>query len=346
MTFGYVTSVQNPRPWRRVVFIAGAALAFWAHFVLVLPLAGLAAGHLALPALRRRYAIGAFAFDLLLIAAACMPAWPYVAAAAGRPQHVSWLSTPRHGDALALLAPFAVAFLAGTYERNGEARDVRWALWASILAMIVVVEAALPFGADLVAVRYVEPILVPAAVLAGCAMTAMRPRDLVMSLTAFLAINGANVARTFYATGTFSGLGVEDWRTSSAAVRRAVRDTGARVVLLRSGFVEESLPSPGVAHPATRAVLDGPNESPLNAEIVSLTYRWSEAGRASYFSSMVAPEVRRLPAFVLIAQHAVDTDGPYTANAVEWVDRTFSGRFAAVPIAAGRGVDVYLFLRR
>ena len=177
------------------------------------------------------------------------------------------------------------------------------------------------------------------------ALSRLSTRDIALSLAAFLAINGANTGRAFRATGTFSGLGVEDWRGASGIAREAVRSRGATVILLRSGFIEESVPLPGAAPPATRAVLAGPGEPSIGASVVSLTYRWSQPERAGYFASEIAPRIGSAPAFVVVAQHALDVDGVYGERVAEWVHDSFGTAFAPPSISALQGVDVYVFSR-
>ena len=293
MTLGYVATVRTGSAWSRVLFIGGSALQFWAHFLLVLPLLGLAAAHLLLPARRGCYTVRAFAVDCLCVLGVCAPAWPYVLAASTRMQHVTWLAAPKHADIVALLAPFALPLLMSVGMRR-TANDSSPALVASAAGVIVALEAALFLHANLVTARYLEPIVVPLAILAGVALSRLPARDIALSVAAFLAINGANTGRAFRATGTFSGLGVEDWRGASEIVREAVRSRGATVILLRSGFIEESMPVPGAAPPATRAVLAGPGETPLQSErhLADLSVVPARAGRVLRLRGRTARRLR------------------------------------------------------
>ena len=347
MIFGYVASVKTGAWWARATFAAGACIEFWAHFLLVLPFLGLAAAHMLAPGLPGRYTRRAFVFDALAISAACAPALPYLIAAAARPQHLTWMAVPHHFEIGALLAPFALPWVMVAASRSGEhgISGLVLALSASILGVVLALEAGLLVHANLVTARYLEPIVVPASVLAGVAISRLIRREAAVCLVAFLAINGANIARAYGATGTFSGLGVEDWRGASDLVREAIRTSGSTVVLLRSGFVEESLPVPGHAPPATRAVLDSPGRPPLDASVVSLTYRWSDPGRVSYFDNVVAPAIDDSHAFVLVAQHAVDSDGVYSDNVRRWVAERFGSDVVVRQPGAVAGIDVYLFVR-
>ena len=54
-TAGFVRVCLSGRPGWRVAFVAGGCLAFWAHFVLVLPVVGLAIGYAITPALQSKY---------------------------------------------------------------------------------------------------------------------------------------------------------------------------------------------------------------------------------------------------------------------------------------------------
>jgi hypothetical protein len=348
MLFGYLGSIRSPRVWTRALFVLGATLQFWAHFLMVLPLCGLIAAHVLLRALRERYQLRTFLWDLACIAVLCAPAWPYLALAYVRPQHVTWLDSPRHSDIAALLAPFAL--ILGLHWTSSPSRRglpaAALALLASSVGIVVALECGLLFRVDVVAARYLEPLVLPVAILAGMALTQLSASDLRTCLLVFVGINAAHATKTLLLTGTFSGLGVEDWRTASETTRGAIAASGADLVLLRSGFVEESLPKPGAAPPATRAVLDGPGQSPLRSDVVSLTYRWSQPEREAYFSSTIAPRIASSRAFLFVAQRARDSDGVYTENAVRWIQEEFGSRFYSRQLSGGRGVDVNLFIRR
>ncbi len=346
MTLGYLAAVKDGAPWSRVLFVGGAALQFWAHFLLVLPIVGLVVAHLALSGLHGRYSRQAFSLDCLLVLAICLPAWPYFQASTARTQHITWLATPHHGDIMALLGPVVLPIAIDLITPSRDPRDARTiALMASVGGVILALESALLLHATVVSARYLEPIVVPAAILAGAALSRLSARDASMTVVAFLAINGSNAGRAFLATGTFSGLGVEDWRSASYAAREAVASYGATVILLRSGFAEESFPVPGHAPPAARAVLDVPGQAPIRADIVSLTYRWSEPARAEYFASVVAPRIVTAPALVVVAQHATDADGVYGDHVAAWIRDMFGTAFKPGRLIEVRGVDVLLFTR-
>jgi len=155
MTLGYLAAVKDGAPWSRVLFVGGAALQFWAHFLLVLPIVGLVVAHLALPGLHGRYSRRAFSLDCLFVFAVCLPAWPYFQASTARTQHITWLATPHHGDIMALLGPVVLPIAIDVMTPSRDARTL--ALMASVAGVILALESALLFHATVVSARYLEP---------------------------------------------------------------------------------------------------------------------------------------------------------------------------------------------
>ena len=343
---GFLGAVSSGQRRWRVCLVLGSALAFWAHFIFVLPLAGLAAGYLWRPALRARYPMGVFARDLLVVAALCAPAWPFIEASLSRPYHVSWEPAPRHSDIGALLAPVALPIgLALTGRKGLRAFPPGGAaVLMAIVCVVLIVEVAWLFGPNLVTARYLGPIVLMGALLAGLALDRLTRRDQLLSALVFLTITATSLTRTLSATGTFSGLGVEDWRGAVATARAEIATHRLQLVLYRSGFVEEDLPQPGSAHPATRAPLRSPGERPLDAEVVSLTHRWSGPGRESYFDRVVRGRLLDHAGLVIISQRTRDVDGNYADNLLQWV-ASQSEAPLSVRSLPHRGVDVVVVTR-
>ena len=187
-TAGFVGATRLGRWWHRVVFVAGTCVAFWSHFVLVLPVGGLLLAYLLTPALRERYLPRHVVVDLIAISALLAPAWPDVLEAMARPQHVRWLAAPQHHHVLILLAPFALSWgLAATSGSRGSRPIERALLW-SIAAVIVALEAAWLGGSNLVTARYLGPIVVAASVLAAVSVPRLGATDQRLAVLAFLAI--------------------------------------------------------------------------------------------------------------------------------------------------------------
>ena len=90
---------------------------------------------------------------------------------------------------------------------------------------------------------------------------------------------------------------------------------------------------------------DVPGQAPIRADILSLTYRWSEPARAEYFASVVAPRIVAAPALVVVAQHATEADGVYGDRVAAWIRDTFGTAFKPGRQIEVRGVDVLLFTR-
>ena len=141
----------------------------------------------------------------------------------------------------------------------------------SIVVTIGVLELGQLAGAQLVAARYLWPIIVPAAVVTGVRTSSLRGNDLVVALGAFCLITAGTHAKTFLSTGSASGIGVEDWRSATTALRQ--RTAGVPLlVLYRSGFVEEDAEPLGSASPATLAPMRSPGEGRPAWDVLSLTY--------------------------------------------------------------------------
>jgi hypothetical protein len=156
---------------------------------------------------------------------------------------------------------------------------------------------------------------------------------------AFAAITSGSYGRTFAQTGTFAGIGVEDWRSSVRTARAELERRGLKLVLYRSGFVEESLPQPGAAHPATRSPLAGPGEPPLAANVISLIHRWSDHRRAQYFENVVRPAILGGSGLIVVAQRAEDIDGNFTTNLLGWLQSAMGPVRVEWP-RQHRGIDV------
>jgi hypothetical protein len=342
---GYVRTARRGGLAARAVVVLGLALAFWAHFLLALPLIALLAVHVAWASDRTRYTRRAALVDCAIALALCVPAWPWVAAALSRPQHVRWLPAGQHLDAALLVVALLVPWLVGRPPAATLERTIERALLGSMAVTIGGLELGQLAGAQLVTARYLWPIIVPAAVVTGVRASSLRARDLLVALGAFGLITAGTHAKTFLSTGSASGIGVEDWRSATTALRHRSSSVPL-LVLYRSGFVEDDLEPLGTASPATRAPLRSPGEARPRWDVIPLTYRWDNPARARYFTRVIAPAVARRSEFALLCQHALESGCSYTDNVLAWVMTTFPDVFAPEPIAHARGVDVLLFRRR
>jgi hypothetical protein len=341
---GYVRVARDGARTGRALLIVGVAVAFWAHFLLALPLVGLIAIHLAHASPHTRYWRRQALIDCATALALCVPAWPWVAAALTRTQHVRWLSAPQHLDAVLLIVALLVPWLSGRSPDHGVGRVMERALLGCIVATIACLELGQLVGAQLVAGRYLWPIIVPAAVVAGVRASSLRGSDLVVALGAFGAITAGTHVKTFLSTGSASGIGVEDWRSATTALRQ--RAAGVPLlVLYRSGFVEEDADPLGSASPATLAPMRSPGEGRPAWHVLSLTYRWDNPRREIYFTSVIAPAVANRSEFALLCQRAVESGGSYTDRVMAWVNHAFPDMFTSERIGRARGVDVVLFRR-
>ena len=325
----------------RLLFIAGTVVAFWAHFAITLGILGAAAG-LARPAVRTRYTLRRLAVDGLAIAALCAPAWPYLWASVGRTHHGDWLPSPQHGDSALLLAPLVLPVALVLTGRHGEFAPVERVLLWAIAAPIVLIELAwFTTGMNLVTARYLGQIVAPAAVLAGVCAVRLTAPERRLAAVSFLAITCGSYVQTWRATGSASGLGVEDWRTAVAETRHLLRERPA-LVLYRSGFREEDLPPLGHPPPATRSPLRGPGDLPFPPGVASLTHTWQVAGRRRYFEEHLRPRVANAGRVIVLSQRAGLAEGNYADLTAEWCRQVLGEDSLVNSIPAGRGIDLRL----
>jgi hypothetical protein len=345
-TAGYAGCLVRGHTTWRVMVIAGSALAFWSHFLLALPCACGLAAHVILAGPDSRYSRTRAIADGLAVAVLCLPAWPWLMAAVHRPQHVTWLDRPRHLDFGLLLAPFLLPMLMSAVPTADSRRLFTRVAYASIVGPVLILELLLLTGANLVVARYLMPIVVPAAVLAGVAGARLSARDFAVAWAAFLTITATAHIRTFLATGSPSGIGVEDWRSATGALRRATGERGIPL-LYRSGFVEDANVTRGENTPATQSPLRGPGEIGIPWTVINLPYSWGDENRSRYFSDRVTPVLSGAEEFAVLCQHAVESSsGDYTSNLLRWIDTSFPATFERRPGPRTRGVDLWLFVRK
>jgi hypothetical protein len=340
---GYVNANRNGSRVGRALVSLALAVGFWTHFLLILPLIGLLAVHVATPPLETRYPRTHALIDGGIGVALCLPAWPWVNAALSRSPKVGWVTAPRHLDAFFLIAPLLLPWLLGQWSL-AVARTRLRPLLGAILLTVAVLEVAQFGGPQLVTARYMWGIIVPAIVLAAVSASMLRGRDLIVALASFCAITASAHVKSLLSTGSPSGVGVEDWRSAAAALRQRV-GASHLLVLHRSGFIEQDEEPLGSASPATLAAIRSPGEEQPPWHVIPLTYHWDRPARARYFSTVIAPAVASRLEFALLCQRAIESGGSYTDRVIAWVETTFPHMFTFERVGQARGVDVVLFRR-
>jgi hypothetical protein len=195
---------------------------------------------------------------------------------------------------------------------------------------------------NLLSARYFFAILVPGLLLAATALTRVRAGEAVAALLGFAIITGTTLTATKRATGTFSGIGYDDWRGAVAELSTRLRGVQDPLVLFRSGFVEEDVPPLGSPSAATLAPLRSPGHDAFDWPATSLTFRWSNPWREEYFERTLFPEVQRSSRFFVLSARSATGPDIYADEFVQWVEEKWPARFQAARTRFG-GVEIVEF---
>jgi hypothetical protein len=245
---------------------------------------------------------------------------------------------------------FVPGLVIGLVEQRRQSEDGQtgWALRRALLSCALfhvgVLESASLVSANLLAPRYFTAIVVPVLLSTAIALARARRAELMAGLTGFVVITAMTFIGTKRQTGTFSGIGSQDWRGAVAQLSEQVEADGKAVVFLRSGFVEEDLTPSASAPATTRAPLRSPGAPPFPAPVVLLTYRWTTEERERYYQRMVRPAIDTAPHFFVLAAPFTPDGVPYLAKFERWVQANWPGVFAITRKAFG-DVDLLEFRR-
>jgi hypothetical protein len=95
---------------------------------------------------------------------------------------------------------------------------------------------------NLLSPRYLVSIVIPAVLFVSVTVTRAHAGEVrVAVLTSFLVITGAWFMAVKTATGSFSGIALQDWRGAIADLTTRIQDEPEPLVLYRSGFVEDDV---------------------------------------------------------------------------------------------------------
>ena len=353
LLLGFRIATRNGSRWGRLLFIAGGAGLFSAHYVLVLPVGGLAVAYMLFKDLRESYPFRCFTTDVVAQILLVVPWIPHLLALRARSEELSWLGS---GDffvffesAGALLVLALAGVLAGVSpRREGNARSVVFALWFAILAQVVLVSVLALAGTNLLAGRYLIVIVPPAALLAADGILRVPWRLAILPAVFGVLLVGFFYSAHFLISGSFSRAGKQDWRGAVARLEKLMSGETGAPVLFRAGFVEEEGVLDGANHAVTLAPLRSPGRRFLSWKVVPLTYRWKSSRREKYFEDVVAPLVENVSTFYFLTCRNCysETTGNYPGELRLWVKRRFLARFAEEDTEAGRGILLVRFSRR
>ena len=329
---GFVMAVRRGDRGARMLWIVGGASVAWAHYVHYPIVIGLAVAYATVPTLRLRYPVRRFFADAVAQGALVGLCVPQILALFARRSALAWIDQFNYGAFIEPLAAFAPAVLIvhGRRARLGNVEhdepSITRGLLICILFHIAVLEAAAMLGVNLLHGRYFVSAVVPAVLLASVALARARRGEAVVVVAAFAIITGAGLLATKSVTGTFSGIGYEDWRGAVADLSTRIRGQRDPLVFYRSGFVEEDAAPLGAPPQTTLAPLRSPGRSGLAVRVRPLNFRWSHAGREDYFARAVAPAIDMSAHFFVVGLPA-NAGISYFNEFVAWVEAQWPGRF-------------------
>jgi len=345
---GFQWAIRTGTGSARALWILGGASVAWAHYVHYPIVVGLAAAYILLPDLRTKYSIRRFLIDVLWQAGLVGLCAPQVLALLNRRATLSWIDDTNYLVFVPLLLPvlpaIALGGTLGTRDSDRMARALRSSLWICMVWHVGVLELAALGGVNLLSARYFIAILVPALLLAGAALARVRLVEAAAALLGFAILTGGTLIAVKRTTGTFSGVGYDDWRGAVTELSARLRSVPEAPVLYRSGFVEEDVVPLGVPSAATLAPLRSPGRLPFTRDVTPLTFRWSHALREAYFAERLLPALGPSHRFFVLCARFGPEPTAYPDQFVSWVEAQWPAQFRAERINFG-GVELIDFQR-
>jgi len=234
----------------------------------------------------------------------------------------------------------AVADLVGARRRVGPAAG--GTLWILLVATTGVYVALDLTGVHLLAMRYLLPLALPAALVSGLVLARTRTVPAILLWTVVLALTVAQASVVRAASGLPNLRPNQDWRRAVAVLQLELDDHPGAPVLYRSGFVEDDR-SDGARSSFVNSPLRSPGRAPLVANLVPLTWSWSAATERRLESTVRAAVEEATVFYVLSCDCDTRATGPYVAMLREWIDRQFGERFAATELDGGRNIVLIRF---
>lgn len=345
---GFHSAVRSGSRSARLLWVVGGAAVGWAHYVQYPLVLGLFAAYALLPQLRTAYKARQCVLDAVLQVALLALCLPHVLALLARRESLSWIDESHYLVFVPLLMPVVPAIALGSAARE-RADDsllsaLRLSLWIGLIVHLGTLELAAVIGINLLAAHYFLAVLVPGLLLAASALSRVQTKEAVVACVAFAILTGATFMSTKRATGTYSGIGYDDWRGAVDDLTARLGHAKDALVLFRSGFVEEDSVPVGSPAAATLAPLRSPGRPAVDWRIRSLTFRWSHPARERYFDDMLLPEVRDSSRFYVLTARWGGAPHYYPDEIVRWVEDRCPGSFR-IKRFSFRGVDLFEFQR-
>lgn len=306
----------------------------WAHYVQYPVVLGLSVAYVIVPRLRGRYLPRQFLLDQFLqfgLVALCIP---QVLALWGRRGTLVWIDQRNYlaflVPLIALLPAIFLALVEPLRRRDTDdlERAVRQSLLICLVIQIATLEVAALAGTNLLNWRYFISSIIPGVLLAGAALARASKSEAAIVVLGFTFITAWSLISAKRTTGTFSGIGYEDWRGAVTELSARISSDPDPVVFFRSGFVEEDAAPLGSPPAATRAPLRSPGRQAFAAPVTSLTFRWGHPAREAYFEQTVRPLVTGTSHFFLLSARGAPGGVNYPDQFVRWVETKWPASFA------------------
>ncbi|MBI3666571.1 MAG: glycosyltransferase family 39 protein [Acidobacteria bacterium] len=348
MLYGFLRAARTGNWTGRLLFIAGGAGLFYAHYACAVEAVGIAVAYALIKEIREHYSPFRFVGDVCVQAVLVLPCLPHLRNLWARRGALSWLEAPDYLAVFEVVAPLLVLALAGAMWKKEPRltleRPVESWLWIVLATPAVALTAMAVMGSNLLEARYLLAMTAPAVVLAAWAVLRMPRRLLILPMGYLFLWSFFFFGAHFILEDSFSGAGRQDWRGAVARLDKILSKEGRAPVLYRSGFVEEDGWPGGRVSPVTFAPLRSPGRRAPVWNLLSLTYRWRVPMRDEYFERLVTPAIAQAPVFYVMSCDNGPED--YSVRFREWVAARFPGRFDGRRLKAGQGITLLRFEAR
>lgn len=350
--YGFVRATRRGDLAGRALFVTGCAVLFGSHYVLVLPMVGLAMAYLIVRELGQAYTTNAVSVDASMLVLLCIPCLPHLVALSGRGEALSWLGPPDYymifEAAGALLVLAAAGFVAAENRQPVVVeRSIAIALWLAVAAQAGGLSLLALTGSNLLDTRYLVAMVPPASLLAADGILRIRGRVALVPVAYAFYLTVLFFAMHFLISGSFSRAGRQDWRGAVKLIEERTANSGPPLVLFRSGFVESEGLLSGIEEPVLSAPLRSPGKTTPDWQVIQLNYRWDSPGRSGYLETKVAPAIDAADNFfVLLCGHCYnETTGDYPSGIRSWLKERFPGEYLEKQLPGLRGILLFEYER-
>ena len=325
---GFLASCSNATRGARALWVFCGAATIWAHYVFYPFVLGIVSAYLLVPSLRVRYRPSQFRRDLLVHLLLVGLAVPQFVKLLARQSDLDWVSAGYTGGGLVglTLAYWPLLILGGlaVWNSGEKGKSVFWALWISVIVGSLGFLIPRVLGVNLINVRYMQGGLIPIMLLSVAGVALLNRFAAFVSVVITSLILATALHQTKLRLGTYTRLGVDDWRGGTAVLGATLKGDTVTPVLLHTGFIEEDRAPLGSPVAATRAPLRSPGRAAPRWNIVQLTGSWDHPHREAYFVDEVLPQLDASQTFYLLSRSAL-----YAAQVAEWAEKARPGSFEA-----------------